>query len=281
MGPGWGARGATLARYRVIRMSGPADPQHRADLPSGHPLEAQEIESTLQRLEAIAQKAIARRGIPRRADLRPDSVAQSVVARALSNPPNARDREHVLAVLALAVEHKITDRLRRGGKAGREKCDADRSTPLPDATAPDEIRADPEEEGAIARFQAIGSRAIESVETWRLVEMHILRGMRLRDASASLSISRDAGKARYHSARGAVLAALMAPVLKALDAADAEVADAILSRCHDVESAAEELGRAPADIRQTLKEVVVPALLAAYGRGGTSAITTLARGRAR
>ncbi|MBL9149695.1 MAG: hypothetical protein JNM94_13480 [Phycisphaerae bacterium] len=254
----------------------PARGDERSHAAERDPLRSNELQATLDRLEAAARAIIAKRGIPPRADVQPASVVQSVIARALDKRPDANDGEHLLAILHTAVEQKIIDRLRRGGRAGRERTEADLGAPVDGVSPATQRSATSDDEQGAVRLRAIMSRAAPSAETARLVELHLFHDLSLGEAAKSLGISRDAAKDRYHSARSRILDALLVPLRRALAADDARVADAIFIERLDVAGAAAILGVEEATVRTRLTDAVIPAILAAYGSHGAAAMTTLA-----
>jgi DNA-directed RNA polymerase specialized sigma24 family protein len=243
------------------------------------PLWSDELHATLSRLEASARAFLAKRGIPPRPDLQPASVVHSVVARALDRRPDANDCEHLLAILHTAVEQKIIDRLRRGGRGGRERTEADLGAPVDGAAPATPRSATADDEQGAVRLRAILSRAAPSADTARLVELHLFQGLSLGEAAKSLGISRDAAKDRYHSARSRVLDALLVPLRRTLSPDDTRIADAIFSERLDVAGAAAALGLGESSVRERMTEAVIPAILAAYGSHGAAAMTTLAFSR--
>jgi len=237
------------------------------------------VVEVLARMKTWARSELRRRGIAGGADLQSESIAHSAMGLGLHRLLlKAHDAEHFEALLRTALKHKLLDRLKRGGAAGRVRAFADFREDGDSAFDPHAPRSESDHD---ARQERSKFRHLEAVltakgaltaEQWSLVEAHLVRDRTLGEIATELGIGREAAKQRYATVRRRALCAICDDVEPKLNRETRLVARQIFVERQALPMVADASEISEADVIFVSLEEIIPALFEAYGSFGTSIV---------
>ena len=230
-------------------------------------------------LEAYA-RAVAG-GRSGQADFQPESIVADALAQGMQPALEACiDDQHLAGWLRNAVRHELLDRVDKR-KPGELPVDSEgrmaeprdpHAGPLTELVAIDTRSAEREALGKL--LERLHAEAIGENDRM-LIDLYVVE--RLAWGEIARRTGREAGALRVamNRLRARILPKLFAPLEARLDAPTWRIAEAILVRRLDPAEAAAESGRDQADLRRTLTERVLPAVLEEFGGASTEALLRL------
>ncbi|MBL9147771.1 MAG: hypothetical protein JNM94_03675 [Phycisphaerae bacterium] len=196
----------------------------------------------------------------RRAELDPESIVQSVLAReAVRAIGEAHDDHHLWARLRLAVRHKIIDRKR----AIARRCNVE----LVDDVA---IREDTTVEELVAEvprraFADVVAAATDDPTRRHAIEAVFVEGRGTAEVAATCGLSDDALRAALSRIRPALARELVEPLREFLPADEWRFCNEVIVGRQPLEAAAAMVGWSVHEARERAGECIVAALVAVYG----------------
>lgn len=213
-----------------------------------------------------------------RVDLQPESVVASVIADELPNAiGRCQDEAHLRARLITAVQHKIIDRLRKGGDKGPPAQFSQRD--MASSIAPASPAADPGPRTQVADAESL-AQAIEAHDRFReivlahaknpeeriILDEYVLVGKDWADIARSAGLTVDVAKQRLSRRRRGLLQEVCEPLRAQLDGESWAVAEGVIVERRSPAALAASLGITEQEVRDIFAARVVPEFKSLYGK---------------
>lgn len=247
-----------------------------ADLRSNDP---QRIRGAIERLtDELAVHARAKIAERRdQADFQPESIVQSVLLRELApGTSDFKDTQHLNARLRLAVNHKIYDRVAKGGRAAelaRESCgpkdseyEARAAGPGP-ATQVIGLELSAQDRSLAIELESRLTTGLDAEER-RLVELCVLQGLEGKAAAAMIGISDAAARQRLSRMREQLRSRALEPLQARIRSVEWAALHACLVQRMAPQTAASFLGVSEQELGSMLERLVVEEVPRVLGHRG-------------
>lgn len=261
----------------------PAGEDLLAELRSNDPHRVRNaIERLTDELAVHARAKLAERRD--RADFQPESIVQSVLLKELAPGTSGfKDAQHLNARLRLAVNHKIYDRVAKGGHAAEiarerhgtndDEFEAPATGPGP-ATQVIGIELSAQDKILAIELEKRLSADLDTEER-RLVELCVLQGLDGRTAAATLGISDAAARQRLSRLRQQLRGRALEPLQAKLSSVEWAALHACLVQRMAPQTVARLLGVSEQELGNILERLIVEEVPRVLGRRGVEIFNRL------